>query len=863
MAKRRHQDGQRGDSKIGDEEASKRRHQDGIGDEEASKRRHQDGVGDEEAPKRRHQYGIGDEEAPRRRHQDGIGDEEAPKRRHQDGIGDGELLTKDASCTRNVNDTHGIIESTPEEASNMRNPYDIPGKESVTKEIPSHSLRNHTKKTASKLQRVCLLRDIDQDNGKQESDYGSVDGSVDEGDSGSDYIPESDYGDSDEVSDEDVQEHSTDMLRSENIRMEGTQIREDNNTTELTDTTKLPDVGQEEASNDADVSSTFTVYPITTPRQEEASHYADVSSTSTEYPIITPKVIIQERFASEGVKQQKYFSCLYCETLVTKLPRHLERKHPLEDKVKTALQLPKKSNERRLAWSAIEHEGNYNHNYGVLAKGSGLLIPKYRNREDQKRPVEDYVPCEFCFGLYVKTDLWKHHSKCQLKKSRTDTRVGKPVANGKLLLPSKASAEVAGDILVKMRDDEIKDVITNDSTLLEFANRMHEQNGHLQHRHQYIAQRLRELSRLLIEIKEKYATIDTIEKCLDPPNWEKLINAVKGLAGFDPKSNQYSTPTLPLRLGQSLVKCAKLLKTRSIVMSNEEMRKKMDGFIDLHNEEWTARVAAKCHSTLHVAKFNKPQLLPVTKDVQKFHTYLKEESEKLRKNSKKEEYRRFAEICLAQIILFNRKRSGEAERIKIEDFEKSVIDTEVDEEIIDSLTPLEKEIIKSHKRIEIVGKRGSKVPVILTDDMIENLNCLLKTRQEMGITTNFLFGKPNSQFPIRGSDALRKMALECGASNPTVLTSTKLRKQLATLSQVLGLNEHGQDALAKFMGHDIRVHRSYYELPENTMQLARMSKVLHAVNEGKAAPVSVGSLEEIDITEEGNFWIANVHSTKW
>ena len=58
------------------------------------------------------------------------------------------------------------------------------------------------------------------------------------------------------------------------------------------------------------------------------------------------------------------------------------------------------------------------------------------------------------------------------------------------------------------------------------------------------------------------------------------------------------------------------------------------------------------------------------------------------------------------------KAKWEAERIKIKDFEKLVIDTEVDEEIINSLTPLEKEIIKSHKRIEIVGKRSSKVPVI-------------------------------------------------------------------------------------------------------------------------------------------------------
>ena len=42
-----------------------------------------------------------------------------------------------------------------------------------------------------------------------------------------------------------------------------------------------------------------------------------------------------------------------------------------------------------------------------------------------------------------------------------------------------------------MRDDEIKDVVINDSTLMEFASRVHEENGHLKHRHQNIAQRNR------------------------------------------------------------------------------------------------------------------------------------------------------------------------------------------------------------------------------------------------------------------------------------------------------------------------------------------------------------------------------------
>lgn len=73
---------------------------------------------------------------------------------------------------------------------------------------------------------------------------------------------------------------------------------------------------------------------------------------------------------------------------------------------------------------------------------------------------------------------------------------GKHVTNDKFFLPSKADTEVNENMRVKMQDIESKAVITNDSILLEFASRMFEQKGHLQHRHQYVAHRLRELGRM-------------------------------------------------------------------------------------------------------------------------------------------------------------------------------------------------------------------------------------------------------------------------------------------------------------------------------------------------------------------------------
>ena len=77
-----------------------------------------------------------------------------------------------------------------------------------------------------------------------------------------------------------------------------------------------------------------------------------------------------------------------------------------------------------------------------------------------------------------------------------------------------------------------------------------------------------------------------------------------------------------------------------------------------------------------------------------------------------------------------------------------------------------------------------------------------------GVNTNnnyvFARAKYRSMNHVRGSDCLRVFSEDCGAKEPKLLRSTKLRKQIATLSQVLNLKDNEMDLLADFLGHDIR-----------------------------------------------------------
>ena len=75
---------------------------------------------------------------------------------------------------------------------------------------------------------------------------------------------------------------------------------------------------------------------------------------------------------------------------------------------------------------------------------------------------------------------------------------------------------------------------------------------------------------------------------------------------------------------------------------------------------------------------------------------------------------------------------------------------------------------------------------------------------------------------IRGNDILRASSVECGASRPELLRSTNLRKHIATMSQILNLKENERDQLVQFMGHDVKIHREFYRLPNDIVQTAQV-----------------------------------------
>ncbi|RXN19425.1 hypothetical protein ROHU_007292 [Labeo rohita] len=356
----------------------------------------------------------------------------------------------------------------------------------------------------------------------------------------------------------------------------------------------------------------------------------------------------------------------------------------------------------------------------------------------------------------------------------------------------------------------------------------------------------------MIEVTSKSKKVRNLTELCKPENFLVAITACKAVSNFQPDLNTFKTPSLALKIGYSLKKACQLSLGQSLMAGDRDAEKKLKNFIKLIDSHWRTNISSQALNTLQQSKWNKGDTIPLTEDVVASQKHLKSveqvSKDKLKENVNGPDWKILAETLLCQVILFNRRREGEASKLLLASYMSRNVKPP-NEDVVKSLTKLERELCSELTRLEIRGKRGKKVPVLLTKDMVESMDVLNESRSKVGIdeANPYVFARVGALTHIRGSDCLRKFSKACGAKDPRSITSTKLRKQIAT--QIMNLKNNELDQLAKFLGHDIRVHREYYRLSENTIQLAKVSKLLLCLEKGSDC-YKGKSLEELTFNTE-------------
>ncbi|XP_056623629.1 uncharacterized protein LOC130436722 isoform X2 [Triplophysa dalaica] len=607
-----------------------------------------------------------------------------------------------------------------------------------------------------------------------------------------------------------------------------------------------------DAVNDDDDCHTTISDTIHGPTSEVSdSEEEPCSSQNTKHGVVVSAY--QKRDGSRVYNKRHY--CLYCCKPYAKMARHLEGAHANKCDVAKALSYPKGSKERRKQLDHIRNRGNYAHNAAVLKSGKGELVPS--KRPSKEAQGQDFMHCAYCQGLFIRRVLWRHMRTCRLQPPSESPKRGRRriqfMCAYKEPPPSNMSKQL-WEVMSAMNSDPITDVIKHDKVIKAVGQHLLNKGGMSDKNKQYVRQKMRELGRLVCTAR-RVTSLKALKDCIHPKNYTETVKAVKYTCGYDCESDKFTIPSLANKLGKSLVKASQLLKAQGLISNNKQLVKNTIQFQEVHREKWYDLISATALRNMREAKCDVPTLMSFTEDVQKLHTYvgqmLDRWYESLSENPSTKAWRELAKVCLAQVILLNRRREGEVASVLLSAFLSR--DTFDPYEDVDwALSEVEKVLCRHLSRISARGTCARPLPVLLTPKMLCALELLVKQREACGVLKDntYVFARPEAMTHFPGSRCLRGYAKACGATHPKSLTSVRLRKHAATLSTVLNMTNSEMEQLASFLGHHLRIHREFYRHPEKTQQLAKMCKVLMALEQGRLAEFYGRSFDEITINPD-------------
>jgi len=86
--------------------------------------------------------------------------------------------------------------------------------------------------------------------------------------------------------------------------------------------------------------------------------------------------------------------------------------------------------------------------------------------------------------------------------------------------------------------------------------------------------------------------------------------------------------------------------------------------------------------------------------------------------------------------------------------------------------------------VQLPGKRNRRVPMLITPEVTRAMDELVKKRDECDIRNNAYFFANSSTGHVDNWQVLKDVCMSAGLTKPHLVTSTNLRKYIATVTQV-------------------------------------------------------------------------------
>lgn len=141
--------------------------------------------------------------------------------------------------------------------------------------------------------------------------------------------------------------------------------------------------------------------------------------------------------------------------------------------------------------------------------------------------------------------------KCCYEKPRADAPDAGQKKSSQFALTTPVSVEISEglwEILTRITYDEVSHAVQEDNCILQLGQYMFNKLKNKGNSEDYIRQKMREVGRLVLE-SQKVTPLKRLEEF-----FPRVIVAVKKMAGYNPESNAYQTPSFKLKFDYSLKK---------------------------------------------------------------------------------------------------------------------------------------------------------------------------------------------------------------------------------------------------------------------------------------------------------------------
>lgn len=131
--------------------------------------------------------------------------------------------------------------------------------------------------------------------------------------------------------------------------------------------------------------------------------------------------------------------------------------------------------------------------------------------------------------------------------------------------------------------------------------------------------------------------------------------------------------------------------------------------------------------------------------------------------------------------------------------------------------------------------------------MVESLDLLVSNRRSCGISEEnpYVFATPGGNSYLDPWFTLNKFAQKAGCHKPHLISSSRLRKYLSTVTQIMNLEDHELQWLSRHLAHDINTHKQYYRQHDAAIEIAKVGSLILAADKGILGRFAAKKLSQI------------------